>query len=268
MLETLEKFQSYGLGSNFDNLYVYVITERQKSYTSQKLTEAANSLSIDFNPSKHILDFQYLAKLFGELANEHLEHINDHLEEEFRKIDANLKFRTNLDAFLSVNQQKIEDEKRTKKYIPLVFVETSETKEEIRYFANPIFFYRKIDDDLRRIDLANFNDLLGMAKIEPVTDNLHEINMLEVPSNLSELWERLFQQSTALEAIQENVSPFSYYGDRGERFASLDDFTAYWEVFRISIQSVGSGVFSSLEKTTKKIGIALAKIFLVTGMAG
>jgi hypothetical protein len=268
VIETLDKFESHDLGSDFDSLYVYVITERQKSYTSQKLTEATKSLSIEFDPSINILDFHDLAKKLGERSNEQLEQINGHLEAEFKKKDASLQFRSNLDAFLGVSQQKIENEKRTKKYIPSVFVEISETKEEIRYFANPMFFYRKIDDDLRRIDLAHFNELLGMAKIGPVPDNLCGINTLEAPNSLSELRARLVQQSTALEAIQEHVSPFSWYGDRAERFAPNDYLTGYWKVFRHSIQSNGSGVFSSLEEVSKKIGIAQAKIFLVTGMAG
>lgn len=266
--ETLQKFESHNLSSDFDSLYVYVITERQNSYTSQKLTEEANSLSIAFDPSRNILDFRDLAKRLSELTNEQLESINSHLEAEFTKTDKNLEFRSNLDAFLGVSQQKIEDEKRTKKYISSVFVETSETKEDMRYFANPMFFYRKIDDDLRRIDLAHFNELLGMAKIEPVADNLHKITTLEAPNSLFDLRTRLVQQSSALEAIQDHVSPFSWYGDRSERFVPCDYLTGYWEVFRHSIQSSGSGVFSSLEKVFKKIRIAQAKIFLVTGMAG
>ncbi len=107
-----------------------------------------------------------------------------------------------------------------------------------------------------------------MAKIEPVADNFREITTLEAPNNLSELRTHLVQQSTALEAIQEHVSPFSWYGDRTERFAPSDYLTGYWEVFRHNIESTGSGVFRSLEKVSKKIGIAQAKIFLITGMAG
>ena len=266
--ETLEKFESYNLSRDFDSLYVYIITERQKSYKSNKLTEAVNSLSIEFDPSSDILDFQDLAKIFGELTNEQLELINGHLEAEFAKTDANIQFRSNLDAFLGVSQQKIEDEKQTKKYIPSVFVETSETKEEMRYFANPMFFYRKIDDDLRRIDLDYLNQLLGRAKIAPIAGNLHAIATLEAPNSLSKLRARLIQQSTALEAIKEHVSPFSWYGDRAERFAPGDYSKGYWEVFRYNIESNGSGVFRSLEDVSKKIGIAQAKIFLVTGMAG
>lgn len=266
--ETLEKFESHNLSSDFDSLYVYVITERQNSYTSQKLTEAVNKLSIKFDTSTNILDFRDIAKKFGELTNDQLECINKHLEDEFRQADVHLQFRNNLDEFLGISQQKIEIEKQTRKYIPSVFMETSETKEEMRYFANPMFFYRKIDDDLLRIDLAHFNELLGMAKIEPVADNLRGIATLEAPNSLSDLRVRLVQQSTALEAIQKHLSPFSWYGDRAERFAPGDYVTGYWEVFRHSIQSNGSGVFSSLEKVSKNIGIAQAKIFLVTGMAG
>ena len=268
VLETLEKFKSHSLSSVFDSLYVYVITERQKSYTSQKLAEAANRLSIEFDPSSDILDYKDLSKRLGKLTNEQLESINCYLEAEFKKTDANLQFRSNLDAFLGVSQQKIEDEKRTKKYIPSVFVEISETKEDMRYFANPMFFYRKIDDDIQRIDLSHFNKLLCMAKIDPIADNLREITTLEAPNSLVELQARLVQQSTALEAIQEHVSPFSWYGDRAERFVPSNYLTGYWEVFRHSIQSSGSGVFRSLEKASNKIGIAQAKIFLITGMAG
>ena len=268
VLETFEKFESNGLGSDFDSLYVYVITERQNSYSSQKLREAANKLSIKFDISTHILDYRDLAKILGELTNKQIERINEHLEEGFRQADTNLQFRKNLDEFLRVSQQKIEDEKRTRKYIPSVFVETSDTKEEMRYFANPMFFYRKIDDDLRRIDLNHLNQLLCMAKIAPIAGNLPAIATLEEPNSLSELRERFVQQSVALGAIQRHISPFSWYGDRAERYEPIDDLTDYWRVFHYSIESNGSRVFSSLEKVFKKINIAQAKVFLVTGMAG
>lgn len=266
--ETLEKFEAHNLSADFDSLYVYVITERQNSYNSLKLTDAVNKASIKFEPSKHILDLHGLAKRISELDNEKLEHIARHLEKEFKRADASLQFRNDLDAFLSVSQKKIDDEKKTRKYIPSIFVETSETKEEVRYFANPMFFYRKIDEDLRRIDFVHFNALLDMAKISPLTDNLRAITTLEAPSGLVALEERLAQQASALKAALTHVSPFSYYGERTERFSPSDYLTGYWTVFRHSIESSGSGVYRSLEKISKKIEISRAKIFLVTGMAG
>ncbi len=266
--ETLKKFEAHNLSTNFDSLYVYVITERHNSYTSQKLTEALKKLSIKFDTSTNILDFRDLAKKFDELTNEELKRINQHFEKEFSLADANLQFRKNLDAFLGVNKRKIEDEKKTKKYISSVFVETSETKEEMRYFANPMFFYRKIDDDIRRINLARFNSLLGMAKVGSVPNNLVKISTLMAPDSLFELQDRMAQQITEIKATQEHISPLSWEGDRAERFSPSDHSSGYWEVFEYSIQSNGSGVFRSLEKISKKIRIAQAKIFLVTGMAG
>lgn len=266
--ETLEKFEAHGLGSDFDCLYVYVVTERQRSYTSVKLAETAKRLSIDFDSSSHILDFHDLAKKIGELDNKQIEQITNHLEAEYRKADAALKFRANLDAFLEVSQRKIEDEKRTKKYIPSIFVETSKTKDEVRYFANPMFFYRKIDDDLGRIDLSGLNDLLGLAKIEPLADNLSAVARLKEPTSLPELQKRFTEQANALKVCQDHVSPFSWRGERAERYEPVDYLTGYWTVFRIGIESAGTGVYSALEKIGKKIEIARAKIFLVTGMAG
>jgi len=266
--ETLEKFNSHNLSNNFDSLYIYVITERQNSYPSPKLTEAANKLSIKFDTSTNIIDYRDLAKKLTDLTNEQLKRINNHLEAEFRDADDHLQFRDNLDEFLGVSQQKIEVEKQTKKYIPSVFVETSDTKEDMRYFANPMFFYRKIDDDLNRIDLAYFNELLGLAKIEPIADNVRAIASLVKPNSLSELQKRFVQQSGMLGDIQAQISPFSWYGNPAEQFEPTDYLTGYWTVFRHSIESSGSGVLRSLEKVSKKIGIAQAKIFLATGMAG
>ena len=206
--------------------------------------------------------------MFAELTNEQLEYINNHLENEFRQVDANLQFRKNLDEFLGISQQKIEDEKRTKKYIPSVFVETTETKEEMRYFANPMFFYRKIDDDICRIKLNHLNRLLGMARIKPIANDLNGIRTLEVPNSLSELQARLVRQSAVIKSMQEHIVPFSWRGDRVARFKPSDHEAAYWEVFRLGIESHGSGLFSSLESISNKIKIAQARIFLITGMAG
>ncbi len=266
--DTLEKFKSNELDEKFDRLLVYIITDKQKSYNSKKLLETTNGLSIDFKPSKDILDYKDLSKMIKELENAHIGRINKHLEGEFSKRDSHLQFRSNLDAFLRVSKGKIEDEKRTKKYISSVFVETSDTKEIMRYFANPMFFYRKIDDDLRRFNLIRFNELLSISKIEPLAHNFTKLASLEAPTSLSELHLRLEQQSLALNTIGAHIAPFSWYREDVERFEPDENAAAYWNVFRYSIESHGDKVFRAIKKISKKIQSAQAKIFLVTGMAG
>ena len=266
--ESLEKFESHDLSAKFDALFIYVLTEKQRSYTSQSLSKAAEALSVPFELSKNILDFRDLAEKFGELSDASLQKVCEHLESAFGRADSGLKFRDNLEAFLSVSQSQIEDEKRTKKYIPAIFVETSETKEEMRYFANPLFFCRKIDDEIDLLNLDRFNHSLGLAKINPISSDLSAIKSLPEPGDLLELQSRLRQQAAALESIQAGLKPYSWSADKSERFQPSDFITGYWRVLRHDIESKSSGATHILDRIIEKIKIAESKIFLVTGMAG
>jgi hypothetical protein len=266
--ETLRKFQSHGLHADFDKVLVYVLTERQKTYSSKALASTVASLPIQFSMSDHILDFHDLAQLIGKLPNEKILLVCDLLEAEFKKKDATAKFRSELDAFLSVSAKKIEAEKRTKKYIPSVFVETTDTKEDMRFFANPMFFYRKIDDELHRFSLDHFNKLLNLAKITKVEGDLTSVATLPAPKDLVALKARFVSQMVEIEKLREQISAFSWYGERTERYAPKDYQTGYWTVFSYNIESNGSGIFRSLDKIADRIRLSQIKIFLVTGMAG
>ncbi|MDZ4394440.1 SMEK domain-containing protein, partial [Cypionkella sp.] len=257
--ETLRKFQSHGLHADYDRVMVYVLTERQKTYNSKALESTIANLPIKFSMSDHILDFHSLAKLISKLPNEKILRVCDLLDAEFKKKDANAKFRSELDAFLSVSAQKIEDEKRTKKYIPSVFVETTDTKEDMRFFANPMFFYRKIDDELRRFSLDQFNRLLRLAKIAEVEGDLMSLATLPNPKDLIALKGRLASQMVEIERLRDQVSVFSWYGERTERYAPKDYQTGYWTVFSYNIESNGSGIFRSLDKIADRIRLAQAK---------
>lgn len=266
--ETLEKFQSNGLDKDFDRVLVYVLTERQQTYASKVIETTVANLPIEFSTARDIADFRDLARLTGELPNQKIQQICDLLEEEFKKTDANASFRSELDAFLSVSSQKIEDEKRTKKYIPSVFVETSDTKEEMRFFAHPMFFHGKIDDELRRCSLDRFNELLRLAQIDEVHGNLPSLANLPPPKDLPDLRNRLGAQLEEVSKLKEKLSVFSWYGEHTKRYVPKDYLTGYWTVFRHSVESNGSGIYCSLDEIAAQINLALAKIFLVTGMAG
>lgn len=266
--KTLKKFQEHNLHTHFDNLYVYVITERQKTYLSKILDAEINSLPIQFDVNDNILDYKNLAEKISGLSNEKLDFIRSHLESAFNKIDSNLKFRNDLIKFISVSQKKIEDEKRSKKYIPSVFAETSEVKDYVRYFANPIFFYRKIDYDLQRINLEHCNNILEMAKVEPFEIDIKEAVCLPDPNNLTELNSRLLKQKEIIDKFKGVITPFSWRSDKNNKYTPRTELKDYWTVFKFNVESSASGIFNQLEDALVKIKIANAKIFLITGMAG
>lgn len=70
--------------------------------------------------------------------NEFKEKINFRVGNKYRKISARL------DEFTI---QEISKEKRSRKYIPNIFVETTKIKEKLRYFSEPLLFFGKIIEE-------------------------------------------------------------------------------------------------------------------------
>lgn len=267
-LKTVEKFEEHGLGSEFDRLLIYVLTEKQTSYSSKKLANAATDCSIDFSPERDILDYQNLSHLLSELPEGKLEAVADILDGFFAAEDTGRKFRAELNAFLEVSVKKIEDEKSSKKYIPSVFVETTKTKEEMRYFANPLFFCEKIDDALSAFNLVEYNRILQLSHMQPINFDLATTISSPYPNTLSDLFGRLATQLDGISQMKAHLLPYTHEGQAEKTFGSHDYLSGYWEVFRHSLTYGGMGLVQSLEGIQKMVELAHAKIFLVTGMAG
>lgn len=267
-LKTVEKFEEHGLGSEFDRLLIYVLTEKQTSYSSKKLAKAAQDCSIDFSPARDILDYQNLSNLLSELADAKLEAVADILEGFFAIEDTSRKFRTELNAFLEVSAQKIKDEKSSKKYIPSVFVETTKTKEEMRYFSNPLFFCEKIDDRLAVFDLIEYNRVLKLSHMEPIDLEPGITAASPYPETIPELFTRLEAQLEGISQMKAHLLPYTHKGKAEETFGSHDYLSGYWEVFRISLTHGSMGLTRSLNEIQKMAELAKKRIFLITGMAG
>lgn len=267
-LKTVEKFEEHGLGSEFDRLLIYVLTEKQTSYSSKKLAKAAQDCSIDFSPARDILDYQNLSNLLSELADAKLEAVADILEGFFAIEDTSRKFRTELNAFLEVSAQKIKDEKSSKKYIPSVFVETTKTKEEMRYFSNPLFFCEKIDDRLAVFDLIEYNRVLKLSHMEPIDLEPGITAASPYPETIPGLFTRLEAQLEGISQMKAHLLPYTHKGKAEETFGSHDYLSGYWEVFRISLTHGSMGLTRSLNEIQKMAELAKKRIFLITGMAG
>ncbi len=185
--ETLRLFKNHQLGEHFDTVYVFVITEKQASYTSQKLKDQIQNLGVNFSISDHIIDCRDIAAKLPELDINQLKNVFDILHIEFGKKDAHLRFKETFDQYLEFAQSKIEFEKNSKKYIPDVFIETSSSKDLVRHFANPIFFHGRITEALGRVRLDRLNELLGLAGIDPLIGPQKVSDGTAIPSTLDDL---------------------------------------------------------------------------------
>lgn len=268
IIKTIKKFREHELNKLFDTLYIYVISEKQKTYRSSALESEIKTCPVDFNTRDNILDYRSLAERLSTLSSEKLDIIRNHLESEFDKVDSNLKFRKSLTEFISVSQKKIEDEKKTKKYIPSVFVETSEIKDSVRFFSNPKFFYRKIDYDLQRINLESCNHFLELSRVEPLNIEVNDLISLPEPNSLEDLNTRLLKQQEAVKRFKKAITPLSWRSEENEKFSPQADLKDYWRVFKYNVESSTTGIYYQLNDILDKIKISTSKIFLVTGMAG
>ncbi|GGB70078.1 SMEK domain-containing protein [Henriciella pelagia] len=266
--ETLRKFREHQLHTKYDEVYVLIITTKQESYSSTKLAAEIDALSVEFDVRKHIIDYRDLSKRLSESDTAVIQAVCSALEQEYSRADATKKFNQNLQKFLEIGRSKIEFEKNTGKYIPAVFVECCAAKDAVRYFANPLFFHRKIDDAINRLSFDGLNELLGLAGVDRVEVDLAAAKVQEAPSSLDELSEKLTVQNDALVRIREAVAPFAWGGDKQQRYKPVETKETEWQLFSFQIESSGSGIQSGVDKAIEAIYIAKAKIFLVTGMAG
>jgi hypothetical protein len=269
IIETLKKFRAHNLDRHFDQLYVLIITEKQASYTSKALELEIQSLSIPFTPSDNIIDSNDLLRKIKKLETDKLEIVYSHLDREFTKRDEHLQFRQELGDFLDFSRSKIEIEKNSKKYIPSIFVETHSAKEEMRLFANPLFFYRKIDDLVRSVEYSRLNELLTLARQPVLQPSLEGIINLSTPETLSQLKESLSTQKTLILQERAKVAPLSWKArEHGGKYKPTEGNETIWNVVRHKLESNATGIYYKFDDAISLIALIQKKIFLVTGMAG
>lgn len=269
IVKTLEKFREHGLEATFNHIYVVTLTEKQASYTAKSLTEAISALPVQFNPSEHILDTDDLLSRIKNIETSELEQIEEYLASEYVKRDAHLKFREQFEKFIEFAQSKIEVEKATRKYIPSIFVETHTTKEQMRIFAHPLFFCRKVGDVLEKIDYSHLNYFLKLAKEPELTLQIEATPLKSVPSTFAELKDWLKGLDDTVGKELEKVGPLSWRrDDYARQYKPAPESAAYWSIARFRVENIASGITSLLEDAGSMLDLMRKKIFLVTGMAG
>lgn len=267
--KTLKKFHEHDLDNLFDRVYILTLTEKQSAYNANALVCAIADLKISFNPAEHIIDVNDLLSQIRNLETSDLERIDVYLASGWAERDRHVRFREQLDRFLEFSTNKIELEKRSRKYIPSIFVETHSTKEEVRLFANPLFFYRKIQDSLLRLNYGHLNSLMRIARVPEFDLDLDRSLLTETPSTFAELHSWLNRVGEAVNRELAKVRPLSWWRDEGERqYQPINGKTPEWEIVRFTAESSASGLSSRLRDALGLIGLIRKKIFLVTSMAG
>lgn len=267
--KTLAKFHEHDLERTFDHLYVLALTEKQTSYTAKSLERAIAALTIPFDPAADVIDWDDILTRIRHLETDKLEAIDHYLASGWAKRDSQVKFREQLNKFLAFSAEKIEVEKTSRKYIPSIFVETHSTKEQMRLFANPLFFYRKIQDKLRRFAYDQLNASLKIAGEPELVSELDACLLNATLPTFAELGAWLDQVDQAIGVELAKVRPLSWCRETGEaRYEPVNPESAGWMIARLQLEGTASRLTSRLNDARALIGLICNKIFLVTSMAG
>ncbi|WP_234054164.1 MULTISPECIES: hypothetical protein [unclassified Xanthobacter] len=185
------------------------LTEKQASYTAKSLERAITALTIPFDPAADVIDWDDILTRIRHLETDKLEAIDHYLASGWAKRDSQVKFREQLNNFLAFSTERIEVEKTSRKYIPAIFVETYSAKEQMRLFANPFFFYRKIQDKLRRFAYDHLNASLKIAGEPELVSELDACLLSATPATFAELGAWLDQVDQAIGVELAKVRPLS-----------------------------------------------------------
>jgi len=90
--DTLEKFERYELHEKYDRLFIYVLTEKQKSY-STNVRRTITQDGFDFDTGKHILDYRDVLKKLEGLQFDKTLRVENILEANFGESSTPLFFK-------------------------------------------------------------------------------------------------------------------------------------------------------------------------------
>ena len=265
--KTLQKFAGHKLQEHFDKLFILVITQKQSTYGAKSVEEGRNALGIEFDPATNVIDATDLLRKLEEASTPNLEAIFQYLRSQFEEQDRNLRFKNTLDGFLAYGRRKIDVEKQSKKYIPSIFVETHAAKEDVRIFANPLFFHGKIHDAVTSVRYGHLNKALEFISSPPFQSVLDTFSTGEVPTSLEELRGVLRHQR---QVLSDEIKALGLFHDRNreDRFRPLETQEARWDIKKNRIRGSANYNATKIEAAVRLIDLSEKKIFLVTGMAG
>jgi hypothetical protein len=264
--ETLIGFLAQDYQKRYDRLVFFILTADKVSHTTRTRTKWQNTCNgiLHFDPGADIITILDLLPLIQGLPHDDIYAINDIIAKSVIG-DAHV----DVDSYLRrLSFRQLEDEKKSAKYIPDVFVETRDTKNLARSFCHPALFFHRTLDSLNRLDISGSNKILAKAGLPalPFPDlashaSVHNINEVDVAA-LS-----LSEQLSELTSVLAKYKALTWKGP--PPFPVKTERKYYYEESIWTLEySLGLALNRQVDDLVNELNAAHAKLFILTGRAG
>ena len=157
-------------------------------------------------------------------------------------------------------QKKIDVQKNNKKYIPKVFLELNDVKENLRYITQPILFYKKDIEELKNLEFHFFNNVLEELGFEKKTIQIDKKFLL--PKSINDIDTFIRDLGKIFQEFKESIPDLD---DREELQRTLS-----YEQYELMLKEQGiHRRFSRfIEDFEKNFNLLNKKLILLTEKAG
>lgn len=161
MTETLTGFTEQRYHERYDRLVFFILTGEKMRYelSSRQEWQRICERKLRFDPRKDIITTLDLFPLIQGLPHLDIYAVHDIIS---RSVIGEAY--VDVDSYLTrLSSRQLEDEKKSGKYIPDIFVETRETKNLARSFSHPALFFHRTVDSLSRLNISGWNKWLKLV---------------------------------------------------------------------------------------------------------
>lgn len=172
-----------------------------------------------------------------------------------------------LGATCRITRSHLAYEKRTKRYIPSVFIETRETKQFCRCFCHPVLFFQRTLESGEQLNLRYWNTFLDEAGLAPLP--LPDFGSVKNEGTLAGVQAAASMVSQSFEPIRNTLAS---YKDREQRSELEKTIPAakrpfYKENRHVLVNDIQIIPYY-LRDIEEEMQLATKHIFLLTGRAG
>lgn len=163
--------------------------------------------------------------------------------------------------------RQIIKEKNSKKYIPDIFVEVAEIKDEARYFSHPTLFFQKVIDKTERLNFTEANRIFKKISLQPISLSWEKPSYYQI--TIESIQEHIPPLKNSLKQAKEALYPYSL--DSSENLDSLDiplQKKYVYEEIKFNLRSVVYFLIRHIEDVLEYLDFMSSRILFLTARAG